>query len=149
MGSRFVRPDTIRLTISNGDWLLVKRRLSFGDQRAAFARLYTTDPDGTVRRNPTGLGVAQVAAYLLDWNLTDDAGRPVVICGVSTDELMAALDQLSPEDFTEIREAIEAHEAATLAAIEDAKKKSAGITTSDPTSPSPSAVTGVSSGSVT
>lgn len=146
--SRFIRPDTTRLTISNGDWLLVKRRLSFGDQRTAFARLYTTDPDGTVRRNPLGMGIAHVAAYLLDWNLTDDAGQPVVIRGVSTDELTAALDSLSPEDFAEIREAIEAHEASTLAAIEESKKKTAGIQTSDQISPLPSAVIGDSTGSV-
>lgn len=148
MGSRFVRPDTTRLTISNGDWLLVKRRLSFGEQRAAYARLYTTDADGTVRRNVLGLGIAKVSAYLLDWSLTDDAGAPVVIRGISTDDLVAALDNLSPEDFAEIREAIDAHETATLAALEDAKKKTAMTLTSEPTSPSPPAVTGVSSGSV-
>lgn len=136
------------MTISNGDWLLVKRRLSFGDQRAAFARLYTTDPDGTVRRNPLGMGIAQVAAYLLDWSLTDDADQPVVIRGVSTDELTAALDHLSVEDFAEIREAIEAHETATLAAINDAKKKTAGTPTSDPILPLPSVAIGDSTGSV-
>jgi hypothetical protein len=146
--SRFVRPDTKRLTISNGDWLLVKTRLSWGESRAAFTRTYIPNADGTLRHNPLNLGMAQVTAYLLDWNLTDDDGQPVVIRGVSTDELMAALDNLSPEDFTEIRAAIEAHEAAMAAEQEEKKRSTAGTRTSEPISPLPSTVTGPLSGSV-
>jgi hypothetical protein len=111
-GSRFVRPDTAILKISKGDTLTVKRRLSHGEQRASFARMYLAGADGTLKVNPFNIGMALVTAYLLDWSLTDDDGRPVPIRGVSAEELAFALDQLSPEDFAEIRTAIETHVAA-------------------------------------
>ena len=34
--SRFVRPETERLELTDGDWMLVKRRLTAGEQRRAF-----------------------------------------------------------------------------------------------------------------
>jgi hypothetical protein len=135
---RFVRPETAKLPLSNGDWLIVRKRLSHGEQRAAFARMYLAQVDGTLRVNPLSVGMETVTAYLLDWSLQDDDGQPVPIRGVSVDELTAKLDALSSEDFAEIRSVIEQHELAMATERADAKKKAAGATGSDPTSPSPS-----------
>jgi hypothetical protein len=138
MASRFVRPDTTKLTLADGEWLLVRRRLSSGEQRAAFARLYLAGVDGALHVNPLAIGIGQVTSYLIDWSLRDDDGAKVEIRGLSMEELTSVLDTLEPEAFGEIREAIQAHELAMIAERADAKKNPAGTPGSDPTSPSPS-----------
>jgi len=119
--SRFVRPETRTLTLANGDHLIVRARLTAGEQREQFARMYTQGPAG-VQRNLLMLGVGQVVAYLLDWNLRDDAGQLVPIRDLSAADLHQVLNQLAPEDFDEIQQAIEAHEKAMVAEREDQKK---------------------------
>lgn len=120
--SRFVRPDTRTLTLENGDQLIVRARLTAGEQRAATARLYTPVPNGGVRRNTIALLEGAVVAYLLDWNLRDDAGQAVPIRDLSAEDLQRVLDQLDPVDYDEIKTAIDTHEAA-MAAERDAQKK--------------------------
>lgn len=134
--SRFVRPETKTIQISNGDWLLVKKRLSAGEQRATFSRLYTPSLDGDMRVNPIQVGLAQIVAYLLDWSLTDDEGKQVVIRDKSADDVTAILDNLDPESFAEIREAIEQHEEAMRDEREEQKKTRAGGNGSSTISPS-------------
>lgn len=145
--SRFVRPETLNLKLSDGDWLLVKRRLNSGEQRAAFARMYLAGIDGTLRVNPLQAGMARITAYLLDWSLTDDDGKPVVIREQPIDSVVAALDSLSPEDFAEVTGAIEKHEQAMAAESAEKKRIRAGEPTSAPTSPSLSDVDGGTNGS--
>lgn len=145
--SRFVRPETAILTISNGDTLTVRRRLTAGEQRTAYARMYIAGVDGQLRSNPLQSGIELIAAYLLDWSLTDDAGEHVPIRGLSADELTSVLDGLEPESLAEIRIAIEQHEERTKAAREQEKKLQAGASASSATSASPSVLVGASSGS--
>lgn len=147
--SRFVRPETVKLTLpaENGgppDWLLVKKRLTYGEQRAAFARRYRPGPDGTPELDPVNAGIVAVTAYLLDWSLTDADGLPVPIRGVSVDELTSICNALDPDAFTEICAAIDAHADAEAQARAAAKKKTGGTPTSDTTSGSPSAAAGPS-----
>lgn len=124
--SRFVRPETATLTISNSDTLTVKRRLSSGEQRAAFARMYLAGVDGTLKVNPLQTGVALITAYLVDWSLTDDDGHRVEIRGASIEELTAILDGLDPDSFTEIKDAVERHEAAMSAERLEKKQPTGG-----------------------
>jgi hypothetical protein len=131
---RFVRPETCRLTLANGDTLTVKKRLTHGEQRAAYARMYDTGVDGALKVNPLQLGMALVTAYLVDWHLHDD---DVSIRGLSADELTTVLDTMAPEDFAEIRTAVEQHEAAMLAERTAAKNGTAGERGSAAISPSP------------
>lgn len=144
MGNRFVRPETTTLTLANGDTLIVRTRLSHGEQRAAFARLYLSGADGAMRLNPSEVGLTLVTSYLIDWSLTDESGAPVPIRGVSMEELIATLDALDPDSFTEISDAIRAHEAAQAKLREEEKKTNAGGKDSAPTSGSPSGAAGVS-----
>jgi hypothetical protein len=145
--SRFVRPDTAILKISHGDTLTVKRRLNAGEHRARFARMSLAGVDGTLNVNRLQIGLATITAYLLDWSLTTDDGAPVVIREVSLDHLTSTLDGLDPESFTEIREAIEAHEIAMDAARTAEKNDQDGKSESPAISPSPSGAAGASSGS--
>ena len=108
--SRFVRPDVVTIKISQGDTLTVKRRLTSGERRASFARMYLAGADGRLKVNPLATGMALITAYLVDWSLVDDDGKLVVIRDQPVEAVTAALDALDQESFTEIKEAIEAHE---------------------------------------
>jgi hypothetical protein len=118
--SRFVRPDTVTIPLTDGDTITVRKWLTEGEQRAAYSRIFHVESG---RVNSQEVGIAMVLAYLLDWTLVDDEGRLVIIRDQPEDLVRAALDQLYPEDFNEIREAIRAHE--EQAARERAEKKKA------------------------
>lgn len=133
--SRFVRAATTTLTLSNGDHLTIKRQLNAGEQRAAYAQIYKTTADGRLRPDPLDSGKALIEAYLIDWDLCDDDGVPVVIRPHKhqpPDPLLvrAALDDLSYPDFVELKEAIEAHEQRVLAEREEKKSDPVGATVS-------------------
>jgi hypothetical protein len=147
MRCRFVSPDTTKIPLSDGDWIVVRRRLTAGEQRAAFARRYVASLGGGLRLDPLQTGVAQVVAYLLDWSLLGLDGNPVVIRGESPEVVEAALNALDPDDFIEIKEAIEKHEAASVLAREQEKKLPAGASGSSVISASQSDAGGASSGS--
>ena len=127
--SRFVRPETVTLALSEGDTLVVRATLTNGEQRALFSRLYRRGPStleapaGPLLVNTDQIGLALVTGYLLDWSLRDDEGKPVRIDGLTVAELERVLDSLTPDSFTEIHEAVAAHDAARRAAS-DAKKRS-------------------------
>lgn len=140
--SRFVRPETSVLRISNGDTLTVRTRLNVGEQRAMFDRWMSPNGDGRARHvDELRVGVAQVAAYLLDWSLTDDSGNRVPIPD-SLDGVIAIINGLDPDDFREIREAIEAHVEHQAAARAQEKKVPSGAPASSATSTSPDDATG-------
>jgi len=147
MGSRVVRPDTKRLTISNGDWLLVKKRLNRGEQQEAFAFLYTATEFGS-RLNLRLVGMGRVLAFLVDWSLTGLDDEPLEIRGKSLDEVAAVLNSIDGESVQEIIAAIDAHELAMAAEREAAKNGTGGAIGSAAISPSPSAAVGASTGSV-
>ncbi|RPH52606.1 MAG: hypothetical protein EHM91_00065 [Planctomycetota bacterium] len=112
--SRFVRPQTRTLTLANGDQLIVRERLTAGEQRAQYARMYAV-VDGRPQVIPFAAGVGVVLAYLLDWTLADESGQRVEIRDLAPDALQQVIDALDTTSFHEIRVAIEAHEAAMLA----------------------------------
>jgi hypothetical protein len=147
MTSRFIRPETTVLTLANGDTLVVKQRLNAGEQRARFTRIFLAGADGSRRVDPMQTGMALITAYLLDWSLTDDDGRPVKIAGLSVNELASVLDSLEPDSFGEIAAAIDAHETAQAAARETEKKTIlSGSDASKAISSSPSVPVGGTSG---
>lgn len=144
--SRFVRPETTILKISNGDTLTVKRRLTSGEVREMHKRMYISGVDGTLRANPLQAVLAMVVTYLVDWSLTDDEGRLVAIRDQPTETVIAALDALDSESFVEIKTAIDAHEAEMAAERDQEKKQSAGVNELSAISPSLVGVAGGTSG---
>lgn len=135
--SRFVRPETEKLEISEGDWLLVKRRLTAGEQRRAFARIVKRLEIGKpTELDPEAAGLAKMSAYLLDWSLRDDTGALVAIREQPASVVEAALLALDPDSFREIHDAITTHEETELAALAEEKKRRTGATGSLATSTS-------------
>jgi hypothetical protein len=143
----FVRPEHVRLDLTDGAWIIVKRELTAGEERAMYARMYSHTDDAQ-RVNLLEVGRAQVTAYLLDWNLTNDEGLPEPIRGLAIDKLGAVLDALSGDTFREIRHAVEAHIAREEERRAQEKKRRSAPPSDAKTSPSPVAVAGASSGSV-
>jgi hypothetical protein len=106
--SRFVRPETVTLPLSHGDTITVRKRLTNGERRAMFARMYKTGVT-PLQVDTLQTGLAVVVAYLLDWTLTDDDGARVRLDGMTPDDLAILVDGLDWDSFVEIKEAIEAH----------------------------------------
>jgi hypothetical protein len=127
--SRFVRPETDKLDLSGNDWLLVKRRLTAGEQRAAFARQIKRMTLGEpTLLDPEGVGLSKIVSYLLDWSFVDDDGRSVVIRDQPTPVVESALLALDTASFREVYEAITAHEDRQVAALAEEKKRTDGGT---------------------
>ena len=137
MRDPFVRPDTVRLELGDGDWLVVKCRLSIGEIREAQA--LGLQYDDRLERwilNPRHTGTIDVAAYLVDWSF------PVPIRQAPPAEILAAVESLELETFHDLRRRILEHEAAQEAQRAAQKKTPPGETDSSPISLSPDAAAG-------
>lgn len=143
--SRIRRPEETLLQISQGDWLLVKKRLNAGESRRIFARMVksikpgeTEKPDDKVKADVEydvrQMGLSKAVEYLLDWSIKDDENKPVVIRDRSPKDLEAALESLDLESFNEITKAIEDHEAAMEAELAQEKKPQGTTSASSPIS---------------
>jgi len=139
MGSRYRRQEEMRLELSEGDWLLVRKHLTAGEERDAHARIIKA---GTFRQGEKPeidlehLGIAQAVSYLLDWSITDADEKPIRIRDQSYAFVAAALRNQTPESLREILDAIQAHDSAMTAERELQKKDPTGTTARDPTSTS-------------
>lgn len=125
---RFVKPEKVRIGLSQDDWIEVRKKLSVGEQRAAvtsFVGVYTRDGGRTP--NLETLGMGQTLAYLIAWSLHDDEDRPV---DISLDSLKA----LDPRDYAEIEAAINKHIEA-VDAEDEAREKKVPASTAPASSP--------------
>ena len=127
MPIRFVRPDTITLPLSGGDSITIRKRLTAGERRDMYARMYFPD---TVRVDPMRVHRAQITAYLLDWSGKDDSGAPVPIAGLTMPDLESVVDGLDPDSFAEIVEAIDRVTGAAEATAEKNEPADGGIASS-------------------
>jgi hypothetical protein len=127
----------MRLELSGGDWLLVRKHLTAGEARSIGARAFKpgtfkagSQPEIDVENYGIGLAVG----YLIDWSITDVDDKPISIRGKAYEFIEAALKNQSPESLTEIIDAIQAHDAAMIAERELQKKVQAGTIAPSPTS---------------
>ncbi len=123
----FVQPETVQVALPGGQWMVLKKRLTIGEQRAAFALLVKEyRGDGSIVQNPETVGMTSVVAYLVDWSLTSN-GKPVP---VETDgQKLAAVRSLDVEAFRVIQAAVDEHVNA-MAGDREKEKKAAGETAS-------------------
>lgn len=122
MPTRIRPPETIKLDISNGDWLIVKKHLTAGEQRRIIK--------GTVQMmaagqepvfDPVAADMGFVLAYLLDWSMTDLEEKQIPIRNQPENVITSALESLPFDDYTEIVNAIQAHDV-RMKAERDAEK---------------------------
>lgn len=131
MSIRYRNPEEVKLEISQGDWLLVKKHLTAGEQRRMFKRMMNA-----TGIEPVNVGLSKMVSYLLDWSIDDAKGKRVVLENQDDEAKAAILDNLPAEDFKEILQAIEAHEKAQDAKRTAEKNDPDGATPSSPISPS-------------
>lgn len=130
MGSRYRKQEEVRLELTGGDWLLVRKHLTAGEERDAHAKVIKA---GTMRSGEKPeldlkhLGIAQAVSYLLDWSITDENDKPIRIRDASYEFVFGALSNQTPESLREILEAIQAHDAAMVEARAEEKKLPAGV----------------------
>jgi hypothetical protein len=124
--SDIVIPRTKDLPLSGGRTITIREELNHGEANAMRARMYRERADGRTVINPLQISDAVIVAFLVDWNLTDAAGRRLEIRGLGPDDLQAVLNNLRDPLVAEIKEAIEAH-ADQQRAADDELKKTASI----------------------
>ena len=108
--SRFIKPEAVRLPLSGGDWITVKKHLTAGEQRRAETRLLKPCPAGERPAvNWDLLHLSPVVEYLVDWSLVDDAGKPVVIRDMPAEIVIDILNSLDAESLQEIVDALNTH----------------------------------------
>jgi hypothetical protein len=133
-----VRPVTHVITLASGEQLMVKERLNAGERREMLKMMRL--PDG--RADGLQTGPACVLAYLLDWTVKDQDGKPLIIADQPREVVAATLDALDVEDYKEIELEIELHDDRISTARRIAKKNQMEAAAarsrkaSEPTSPS-------------
>lgn len=118
--NRFVEPKTVRLELSDGDWVEVKARLTYGEeQRLASAGLTSVKgarvQDATVGIDLERYNLAKLEVWLVDWSFRDARDKPAKL----TRSAIAALD---PDTAEEIMAALDAH----IERLDDEKKALSG-----------------------
>ena len=108
---RIVSPETVRLPLTDGDFLLVKKELNAGEHIDSL-----TD-------QAAGKALAAVLAYLVSWTLVGVNDAPIAYTlGLSSDERRDVLRSLDVATLVEITTAIEAHVQANERAIAEKKR---------------------------
>jgi hypothetical protein len=130
--NRFPVPAVERLTLSENDWIDVKRQLTVGEEKdvSLLAMREISQDDGSVRfRGDYQLmPFAKAVIYLVGWSFHNAKG-PVKLEDDQKKRL-AQLRALDSESWNEIQTAIDAHEEK----IADAKKPQGGTSDTETSS---------------
>lgn len=112
---RFVSPETVRVALSDGHWIEVKKELTVGEEVAFRTSGWKRMGKGDAEIDWAAMSFARADAYIVDWSAKTPSGKDLKL----TPEAIRSLDKTS---FDEIDKAIQQH-------IEDqaeAKKKTSG-----------------------
>jgi len=113
--------------VEDAEFIDVKRRLNTGEQQDMFAVMAPfMTPNQPLQLQSRQVMTGKVVAYLIGWSLTDD-GKPVKVSA-------SAINNLDPETFREIREAIEFHEESVEKELAVVKNGQGGASVSTPPS---------------
>lgn len=144
----FVKPEPIRLFLSGGRYIDIKKRLNHGETEEMFARMAPfVVPGQLAQLDRREVRTARVLMYLLGWSLTNDGVPEPMSLVMPEVERLATIHSLDPNSFDEIYAAIETHEAAFEKELEAKKKLQATANASSAISPSQDAAIGAMSGS--
>ena len=130
MWSPFVVPDVVRIDLEHGQWIDVKRELTYGETEDMYASMRKQfGPNEIPLLDPPRIGRARMSAYIVAWSFADANGKPVPVGD-------SAFADLRPSVAREIREALEQHEEDIQRTQDVEKKDLDGVNVSGPTSPS-------------
>lgn len=113
----------VTLAKADGDWIEVRKHLNTGEAQAMFSQMRAKESD--LQLDAARIGISRVMAYLLDWSFMKD-GQKVPVT-------LSAVQGLFPDDFSELREAIDQHVEQMEAELETEKNERAGARPSSAT----------------
>lgn len=131
--SRFASGAAVRLPLSEGDWVLVRAELTYGQQRRLAAAGVTGVPEALAAQGQgqrlsmdlAAFDIERLCTWVMDWSFVDDDGVRVEVS-------REAIEALQPEAAAEIQTALDAH----VEALEAKKAPPAGASASAATSSS-------------
>lgn len=131
---RGVKSETVRLPLSEGDWIDIKRVLTVGEERDILARsVREVKPDGSYKLDDQAFSFTAAAIYIVGWSFLGLDGQPIPWpVHRPLDKRVEVLRTLDGDSIREIEEALAAHREA----LEQEKNASGGETGSAPISPS-------------
>lgn len=122
---RFVDPETIRIALSDDDWIEVKKSLNHGEaallKQSAFKPMQQIGGEASIQIDFPTFEIERIRLWVLDWSFRDHNDKSVKIDKAS----IAKLDSATAE---EIIAAIDAH----VEAMDKEKKQKIGTTTPKP-----------------
>lgn len=103
---RFVSPNTVRLDLSDGDWIEVKERLTYKEQQqlsgAMLRSIKTVEGDQEMGVDFARYAILRLKTWLLEWSFRDEHDKPVPLSP-------AAIENLDPDTAQEIGDALDKH----------------------------------------
>lgn len=119
-----VRPETVRVSLPDGEWLELAKELTAGEYRDMVTAQFK---DSVVGEKPLldrrQIGVSMVLAYVKEWSFVDQKGDPLPV----TEDWLRMFDQ---QTFADVHAAVDKHQEASEKAIEARKNAPAGTTNS-------------------
>ena len=121
---RVVAPDVVRLPLSEGDTVDVKKTLNAGEYRQLIYSQFKEAPDGaTLVPDHAKIGMAKLLAYVVGWSFVGFDGAPLPYRPDEPEEIRrATIDGLDQDTYRELIAAVTAHEEREDAALEAQKK---------------------------
>lgn len=120
----------------DGHFVDVKKRLNAGESRQVFTRQIKAQALGDrAELDLEQVGISKIVVYVVGWSLTDSGGKPVPFSE-------AALNNIDPETFSEIKKSVEWHDEQVEADRSARKNSQGGESGSSAISPSPSSTAG-------
>jgi len=113
--NRFVLPETVRLELSDGDWIEVKKRLTYGEQQrlaGGALRPKLTDGEIDISLDLETHSILRLSTWIVDWSFCNFQGKQIKV----SKEAIASSD---PDSIEEIEEALTAH----IKALAEEKKR--------------------------
>ena len=121
---RVVAPDVVRLPLSDGDFLDVKKTLNAGEYRKMIYDQYKDAPPGEkITLELRKIEMVKLLAYIVGWSFVGFDGQPLPYRPDEPDDIRAAtIDSLDQDTYRELIQAVDAHEARDEAARAAQKK---------------------------
>jgi hypothetical protein len=119
-----VAPDVVRLPLSDGDSVEVKKILNAGEYRKLIYDQFKESPDGDkVVLDHSKVGMAKLLAYIIGWTFVGFNGQPLPYRPDEPEDIRrATIDGLDQDTYRELIAAVTAHEEREDAALEAQKK---------------------------
>lgn len=108
---RVVAPEEVRLSLSDGDYVDVKKELNAGEYRKFVYDQFKDSDTNTVTIDHAKVGIAKLLAYILGWSFTGLNNQPLPYSPEQPEEIRrATLDNLDQDSYLELVAAINAHD---------------------------------------